>query len=214
MGDIPMGYIMDYNKFLDIQQKMLPSLNVSRETFDQLRVYLSLLEEQNKNLNLVGSQEMERIWERHVFDSMQLMLYLKKPPLSLCDVGSGAGFPSIVLGILGVDKMTLVESIEKKARFLMNVSRETSVKNTIICDRVENLKKVFDVIVARAVAPLKELLILTKNIRTSRTVHIFPKGKKYQEEIEDARAHFSFEVDVHQSVTHPEGRILVIHHVS
>ena len=245
---------MRYDEFLQEQQKLIPSLNVSRETFDRLKAYVNLLEECNQKLNLVGSSEMATIWDRHVFDSMQLMpyivkggfhvksrkpsevqvllknasrtlmpeiegavedsaLHIPKSSLSVCDVGSGAGFPGIVLGILGVSDMVLVESIAKKALFLENVSRETLIKNTILCDRVENLKKTFTAITARAVAPLKDLLRLTKNIRTFDTVCIFPKGKKYQEEIEDARRYFSFDVEAHQSLTHEEGRILVITHV-
>jgi 16S rRNA (guanine527-N7)-methyltransferase len=204
---------MRYDEFLQEQQKLIPSLNVSRETFDRLKAYVNLLEECNQKLNLVGSSEMATIWDRHVFDSMQLMPYIPKSSLSVCDVGSGAGFPGIVLGILGVSDMVLVESIAKKALFLENVSRETLIKNTILCDRVENLKKTFTAITARAVAPLKDLLRLTKNIRTSDTVCIFPKGKKYQEEIEDARRFFSFDVEAHQSLMHEEGRILVITHV-
>jgi 16S rRNA (guanine527-N7)-methyltransferase len=204
---------MRYDEFLQEQRKLLPSLNVSRETFDRLDIYVKLLEEYNQKLNLVGSSEMSNIWDRHIFDSMQLLSYIPDSSHSICDFGSGAGFPGIVLGILGVSEMVLVESIGKKALFLENVSRETFIRNTVLCDRVENLKKTFDVITARAVAPLKDLLKLTKNIRTPGTVCVFPKGKKYQEEIDDARRYFSFEVEAHQSLTHEEGRILVISHV-
>jgi len=204
---------MNYDEFLQEQRKLLPFLDVSRETFDRLEIYVNFLKEYNQKFNLVGSSEMGNIWDRHIFDSMQLISYVAESPRSVCDIGSGAGFPGIVLGILGVSDMVLVESIAKKALFLENVSRETLVKNTILCDRVENLKKTFEIITARAVAPLKDLLKLTKNIRTPDTVCVFPKGKKYQEEIDEARLYFSFEVEAHQSLTHEEGRILVINHV-
>ncbi len=210
---IPIKDIMTYDQFIQEQQKLLPCLNVSRETFHRLERYMDLLKEQNQNLNLVGSSEMPNIWHRHVFDSMQLLPYIPTTATSVCDFGSGAGFPGIVLGILGVSQMTLVESIGKKVAFLENVSHETFLKNTILCDRVENMHKAFSVITARAVASLKDLLTLTNNIRTPETLCIFPKGKKYQEEIDDARSYFDFKIDVHQSVTHPEGKVLVISHV-
>jgi 16S rRNA (guanine527-N7)-methyltransferase len=203
--------MISYNEFLKKQQSFLPQIDVSRETFEKLSFYVDKLFEANQKFNLIGSKEKEHIWERHVFDSMQLFQYIEKRS-SVCDVGSGAGFPGIVLGILGV-KMLLVESNKKKAAFLEYVSRETSTQNKIICERVENLKSSFDVVTARALAPLERLLTWCEGIYYEKTIFIFPKGQRYREEIERAHKKFAFDVVSHHSVTDENGKILVIKNV-
>lgn len=201
--------IMNYETFLKEKNSLSLEQNVSRETFLRLESYVTMLK--NASFNLISAGDGDQIWERHIFDSIQLYPYFSKG--SVCDFGSGAGFPGIVLSALGIAPLTLVESIGKKAEFLQNVSRETFLDYKVICDRVENSTEKFDFITARAVASLKKLLQLTEPIRTHDTVCVFPKGKKYQEEIEDARREFSFDVEVHQSVTHTEGKILVLRNV-
>lgn len=203
---------MLYEDFLRKKEEFLLSLNVSRETFDRLSKFIDHLKECNQKINLVGSSEMGNIWFRHVFDSMQLMQYINIHS-KVCDFGSGSGFPGVILGILGVNGMTLVESIGKKVSFLERVSRETCVKNKVLCDRVENLRDSFDFITARAVTSLDKLLKLTKGIRREDTICVFPKGKKYQEEIEEAQKNFDFKVQVYQSITHEDGKILVLKNV-
>ena len=201
--------------FMDLKvvNKRFPSFDVSRETFDRLNLYASLLIEENKKFNLIGSGEVSHIWERHIFDSMQLFSYLD-PKDKICDMGSGAGFPGIVLGILGCNNITMVESIRKKASFLENVSRETSISNKVICGRIESLEGYFPFITGRAVAPLKKLLMLSRNISNRQTRFVFPKGRRYMEELEEAKKNFSFEVDKRKSVTSPDGTILLLRSVS
>lgn len=204
--------MISYDDFVKIQNSLLPDLNVSRETFERLCVYIHRLFEYNQNFNLIGSQEKDNIWERHVFDSMQIYPYVEKNK-KICDIGSGAGFPGLVLGILGISNMTLVESNSKKVKFLEDVSRETLINNRIICKRVENLKGSFDVVMARALAPLEKLLTWSQDIFYDKTKFIFPKGKKYQEEIDEAHKKFVFDVRSYHSVTSEDGRILVIENV-
>ncbi len=204
--------MISYDYFLKEHQRLFPDINVSRETFDRLLYYVQKVIEYNQSFNLIGSGEKEKIWERHVFDSMQLYPHIEENK-KICDIGSGAGFPGMVLGIMGVSGITLIESNEKKATFLKNVSRETLIDNIVLCERVEHLKKPFDVITARAVSPLKNLLLWTQNISHKETQYIFPKGKKYQEEITEAYKKFAFDVVLHHSVTNENGRILVIKNV-
>lgn len=201
-----------YNDFLKAQQFLLPQINVSRETFERLNFYVNRVIEYNQKFNLIGSKEEEKIWERHVFDSMQLFSYIESDK-KVCDIGSGAGFPGLVLGIIGISNISLIESNEKKARFLESVSRETSVDNKIICGRVEILEESFDIVIARALAPLEKLLNWSLRVSHKKTYCIFPKGKIYQEEIKRAYKKFAFDVSLHHSVTNEDGKILVVKNV-
>lgn len=196
-------------------QKKIEALvgGVSRETFSKLEVYLSFLLQENKKYNLVGPQEEGRLWERHVLDSVQLFPFLVGEG-GFLDVGSGAGFPGVVLSLLGLSGGVLVESSQKKCSFLSSVSRETGVDFLVVCDRVEALQGcVFDVVVSRAVAPIETLLLWTRGVSSLSTKWFFLKGKRAQEEVGVAQKRFSFGVDFYPSVTSQEGKIVKIQKV-
>lgn len=203
---------MTYPEFLKLQSSLIPSQNVSRETFNLLKTYVECVLRANETFNLIGPKEKYRIWERHVIDSMQLFPHIENKG-KVCDVGSGAGFPGIVLGILGLTNITLVESIKKKASFLQDVSHETFLKNKVLWDRVENLKEIFDVVTARGVASLEKIFNWTYHIRNANTSYVLLKGKTYNVEIEQALKKYQFDVKIFQSVTHLDGKILVIQNV-
>lgn len=199
-----------------VQEKIetLVGKEVSRETFLGLEVYFSLLLEENKKYNLVGPQEMDRFWERHVLDSAQLVPFLKDAS-SFLDIGSGGGFPGVVLSLLGVSGGVLVESSSKKSSFLGTVSRETGVAFSVLNDRVENLRGLsFQYIVSRAVASVERLLLWSKRVSSQETLYFFLKGKSFQEEIVQAKKHFSFDVSVFPSASSNEGRVLKIKNIS
>jgi 16S rRNA (guanine527-N7)-methyltransferase len=143
--------------------------DVSRETLARLETYAALLTKWSGAINLVGRDTLREAWQRHFLDSAQLMDLL--PPLPegrerrILDLGSGAGFPGLVLAILGAGPVTLVESDAKKAAFLREAARITGAPAEVACARIESLlpsEILPDVVTARALAPLPKLLELAE----------------------------------------------------
>ncbi|MBY0272210.1 MAG: 16S rRNA (guanine(527)-N(7))-methyltransferase RsmG [Alphaproteobacteria bacterium] len=190
--------------------------NVSRETFEKLKVYQQTLETWQKKLNLISSSTLPHIWERHFEDSLQLLPYLPLFRSNLVDLGSGAGFPGLVLAITRPDflNVTLIESDLKKCVFLENVSRETNTPVTILNERIEALKKPlkFNIIVARGLAPLSLLIDYAVPLMDINCVCLFLKGKEYENEIENSRKKWDFNLELFPSLTDSRGRILKITH--
>ena len=194
--------------------------SVSRETFDRLKAYELSLYEWQKKFNLVSNSSLENCWNRHFEDSAQLYKYIPNTARSLVDFGSGAGFPGMVLAIIAMEKtpylkVNLIESIKKKTLYLNEVKRITGANVNIINDRIENLTALkSDVITSRAMASLDELLQYASHFAKKETLCIFPKGKKYAEEISEANKHWRFDCEVHDSITSDEGKILIISRLS
>ena len=197
-------------------KNFIEKYNVSRETFELLKAYKASLVEWQKKFNLVSNSSLEDCWNRHFVDSAQLFKFIPKDAKTLLDFGSGAGFPAMVLAIKKKKKtpylkISLVESIAKKTLYLNEVKKNCGLDVEILNQRIESLphKKV-DVITSRAMASLKELLKYTQAFCSEKTVCIFPKGKKYAEEIEEARKDWNFDCQIFDSETSDEGKILVI----
>lgn len=181
-------------------------VHVSREIFDRLSAYVELLKTHSQHYNLIGPREISKIWTRHVFDAVQLFPHIPSNA-SIGDLGSGAGFPGVVLSFLGASSVTLIESSEKKCRFLKSVSCEAKIIN----DRIENIRDIhFKCITSRALAPLNELLSYAISLGSAETVCVFNKGKSYEAEMEIARKKFHFDETVYKSVTDPYGVVLVV----
>ena len=197
-------------------KKFIENFSVSHETICQLKTYLSLLQEWQTKFNLVSKSSLEDAWNRHFLDSMQLFKYIPQSAKTLVDFGSGAGFPGMVLAIMAKEntpylKVTLVESIKKKTMYLNEVAKVTSTPVTIINDRIENLPpQKADVITSRAMCSLDELLKYAYRFTSRKTKCIFPKGKKYAEEISEAEKHWNFEYKIIPSMTSEEGAIVII----
>lgn len=194
--------------------------SVSRETFERLKAYEASLHEWQKKFNLVSNASLEDAWNRHFLDSMQLFDFIPKTARSLCDFGSGAGFPGMVLAIMAKEKtpylkVSLIESIKKKTLYLNEVNKITEANAVIINDRIENIPpQSFDVITSRAMASLKDLLNYTKKFFGKNTVCIFPKGKSYAEEITEAEKFWKFDCKIVPSEMSSEGVILIITNLS
>jgi len=185
--------------------------DVSRETLDRLRCYRDLLEHWQKAINLVGPSTLEDAWRRHFWDSAQLLKHLPAETGSLLDIGSGAGFPGLVLAILGVPGVSLVESDGRKCTFLREVARQTGTTVAIHAERLENLTGRIeppDVITARAVASFDLLLEKTKLYMKPNTVCLFHKGRHADDEIAITRRHWTMELEKIPSETDPSGVIL------
>lgn len=197
-------------------KNFIDTYNVSRETFKLLKDYEASLVEWQKKFNLVSNSSLEDSWNRHFVDSAQLFQYIPEQAETLLDFGSGAGFPGMVLAVMAADRtpylnVKLIESTGKKTLYLNEVKRITGVGVEIINERVEKLPpQKADVITSRAMASLNELLQYTYRFTTPQTVCIFPKGRKYAEEIAEAKKYWNFDCQIHDSLTSVEGKILVI----
>lgn len=190
-------------------------LTVSRETFEKLSIYKSLLEKWNKSINLVGKSTIDSSWERHFLDSVQLWPVADVFD-SWVDLGSGAGFPGLVLAIIASELRPnaifhLVESDARKCAFLRNVSRETSVSVQVHNCRIEDLPDIqFDYLSARALAPLTKLLDYAEKIVKPQGKCLFLKGMNCDRELAEAESAWDFTVEKTPSITQENSSILRI----
>ena len=191
--------------------------DVSRETRARLEIYEALLRRRQRHTNLVSAASLPALWTRHFFDSAQLAPLLAPDSAGhTVDVGSGAGFPGMVLAILdGKRRVTLVEANGKRCTFLREVADATGTAVSIVEGRLEDRAVQAGLapcgtIVARACAPLVDLLGLVFPVLEPHTCCIFPKGRCYRSELEAARLGWSFRADIVPSRTAAEARILRI----
>jgi len=178
-------------------------------TLARLERYAALLGAWQQRLNLVAAGTLADLWGRHFADSAQLAR-LAPPGLAWLDIGSGAGFPGLVLAAMEHGRVTLVESIAKKARFLEAVIAELRLDARVVTARAEALAPVpADVVTARAVAPLSTLFGWTAHHGHAGTRWILPKGRRWKEELAEARRTWDFTAEAVPSLTEPEARIIV-----
>jgi 16S rRNA (guanine527-N7)-methyltransferase len=186
-------------------------LAVSRETVDRLQTYLDLLGRWQQRINLVGPSTLEDPWRRHIVDCGQLWRLWPENARSLVDLGSGAGLPGLVLAIMGAPEVHLVESDQRKAAFLREAARECGVAATIHAGRAETVPPLAaDLVTARALAPLSELLRLAERHVHPGTTCLFLKGRTAASELTRAREAWTMRVASVGSLSDPEGQILLI----
>ncbi len=191
-------------------------MTVSRETMVRLEDYGELLDRWNGRINLVSAASLADLWRRHMLDSAQLLPLLPPKPKArnrvLVDLGSGAGFPGLVLAILGAGEVHLVESDRRKAAFLQEAARATGTAVTIHKQRIESLSIEADVVTARALAPLDRLLGLARPFlapeRAGRA--FFLKGKKVEAELTEAAKKWRISLARHASRSDARSVILEI----
>jgi len=196
---------------------------VSRETLERLTVYGELLVKWQRAINLVGSGSLKDLWRRHMLDSLQLMKPLAAawaarnmatPPV-IVDLGSGAGFPGLVLAIAGAGQVHLVESDTRKAVFLREVARETGTQIDVHDDRIEALSPfTADFITARALAPLAKLLEYAAPFLVETSICLFLKGKTAEEELTCVRKEWNMRIERIPSLSDPTGLILKLENIS
>ena len=182
---------------------------VPRETFDKLDAYVDLLEQESERQNLISASTLGDIWERHILDSAQLLRFEPTPEASWLDIGSGAGLPGIVIACLAAGRVTLVEPRRLRAGFLTRAVEALELKAVVAHCKVERLAGEFDVITARAVAPLGRLLEISHHLSTRKTVWALPKGRTAHSELVVARRAWQGEFHVEQSVTDADSCIVV-----
>ncbi len=190
---------------------------VSRETGERLDLLARELRRWQEVKNLVGPKTLDRIWTRHIADSLQLLDLLPEAK-TWVDLGSGAGFPGLVLGIAALQRdgmrVDLVESNGRKCAFLRHVVRLTGAPVTVHQARVEAVIGRFtghDVVTARALAPLAQLLAWAEPLLTTGTTGLFPKGREAEAELTEAAKSWRFEAELVPSRTDSAGRIVRIH---
>ena len=188
---------------------------VSRETLSHLQAYVDLLQTWNQKINLIGKSTAADVWQRHLLDSAQLFPLIPKTCQSLLDLGSGAGFPGLVLGIMGIPGIELAEADQRKAAFLREAARVAGARVAVHARRIEDLpQKKFDVVTARALAPVAELLDLSAPFLDSESVCIFLKGQNVEVELTEAHKRWRIHVIQRASRTDPRGTIVCIDEVS
>ncbi len=188
---------------------------VSRETLTRLETYAALLAKWQRRINLVGASTLADLWRRHMQDSAQLLPLLPPSATTLVDLGSGAGFPGMVLAILGVPDVHLIESDTRKAVFLGEVSRATATRVTLHARRVEEVPPVAaDVVTARALAPLPELIQMARRFSGESCVWLFPKGRDVDRELTLVPETPTLRIEKVPSLTDPGGTILRVQRIS
>ena len=200
------------------RERALASLDVSRETLGRLDAYVDLLLKWQRAINLVAPSTLKSLWTRHILDSAQIAILGAKHQ-SWADLGSGAGFPGVIIAVLARERAEpgrfhLIESDQRKASFLHEAARVTGVSAEIHACRVEDilpeLRGKVTAVTARALAPLPSLLALAEPLLTTGAEGFFPKGETLSSELQRASEVFAFESRAVPSQSDEKGRILVI----
>ena len=188
--------------------------DVSRETFERLSLYHDLLLKWQSKVNLIGPDTIPDSWNRHFLDSLQLQNHIKNYNGKILDIGSGAGFPGMVLAVCGYQNIHLVESDSKKVLFLREVARITNTNVDIYNERVENLSvDNVSYITSRAFSSLTKLFSLSSKFVSHETICLFHKGKNYSMDIEEAKQNWLFDTTISPSITDNDGVILEIRNI-
>jgi 16S rRNA (guanine527-N7)-methyltransferase len=194
------------------EEEARQALDVPRETFQRLDRFAEMLTQENERQNLVSKTSLERLWNRHMYDSAQLLRFAPANAGTWLDLGAGAGFPGLIAALLHPARITLVEARRLRADFLRRAAEALGVtdKVEIICARAEALPpRAFDVISARACAPLDRLLALGAPFSTGGTIWILPKGRNAKSELEAVQSSWQGDFRLEPSLTDDEAGIIV-----
>lgn len=194
------------------RDRVLRVAGVSRETSEKLDLYVAQLRRWQSIKNLVGPATLNDVWTRHVADALQL-LELAPDARSWLDLGSGAGIPGLILAIAGPRGISvdLVESNARKCAFLTETARLTGAPARVHNARIEAVIEAhrgIDIVCARALAPLDQLLAWTAPLLKSGTTALFPKGREVESELTQAAARWTFTATLHPSRTDSSARIV------
>lgn len=190
---------------------------VSRETMERLRIYEALLLKWQKSINLISSGTQRELWGRHMWDSAQLAALVSTEVRSWLDIGSGGGFPGLVIAAILRERegfeMELVESDKRKSIFLREAVRLMDLPVRVHSCRIEDLSRdegapFPDVISARALAPLEQILAWASPFWGKATIGLFPKGRSVTDELTESRKHWIFEAEAVASLSDPSGTVL------
>jgi len=185
---------------------------VSRETLARLKAYADVLVDWNARHSLVAKSTLPDLWHRHFWDSAQLLPLIPEPARTLADLGSGAGFPGLVLAAMRPDlAVTLHEATTKKCLFLKAAAGRIGLKVEIVNARLEDFPtRPYDVVTARALAPLPQLLAYAQKFVGPNGVCLFLKGQNVGVELTEASKYWSMKASQVPSQTDPSGAIVVV----
>ena len=193
--------------------------SVSHETLGRIRRYLALLDAWRERINLIGPGEGRHLWRRHVLDSAQLLKEISPDVKSVADLGSGAGFPGLILACALAERegasVALVEKSPRKSQFLEAASREIGLPARVVNLRIEEgapeaPKERYDLITARALAPLPKLLGFAASWLKPSGKALLMKGRDTAAELAEARETWDFDITQRESLSSPEGRVLSV----
>ena len=182
---------------------------VSRETFEKLQTYVSLLKNESARQNLISASSLDDIWTRHILDSAQLVRFEPHPGAAWLDIGSGAGLPGIVLACVVEGPVTLVEPRRLRAEFLHKLVESLDLHASVVCSKAERLGGRYEVITARAMAKLRDLLEISAHLSTRKTVWALPKGRNAERELAEATRAWQGDFHLERSVTDADSWIVV-----
>jgi 16S rRNA (guanine527-N7)-methyltransferase len=197
-------------------------LYVSRETYEKFEIYCDTLSKWQKSINLISNSTVDNIWVRHFLDSAQLYKFTKNISGNILDLGSGAGFPGLILAMMGNNNISLIESDQKKCTFIREVAMLSNTNIKIHDTRIEDLSFFKpDLITARALAPLNKLIkyvesYMEKSPSKNETFPklLFLKGKFYKDELLELSKIRNIDYKVYQSITDEFGKIVYINKVN
>ncbi len=184
-------------------------MEVPHEIIEKLEIFQRLVKKWNKAINLVSDNSVHNFWQRHILDSLQLIQYIDNKEMHLVDIGSGCGFPGIVLSIAGVAKVSLIEADSRKCIFLEKASKISNNNIQIINQRIEKVEMDCSILTCRALSNLNTIFNCIKNISVQEKFLLL-KGKNYLTEIVEAQEKWLFDYLIHQSITFKEGKILEV----
>ena len=182
--------------------------NVSRETIDKLLIYEKLILNGQEKYNLVGKSTLSQVWLRHFADSAKIFQIIEdkyyksnKDSISFADIGSGAGFPGVVISLMleaknMIVRTVLIDSNKKKSTFLENVKKKMELSYIVLNKRSESVEEKFDIITARAVTSIKKFLDINYNLFKNDSIIILLKGKTWREEIKESKKKWKFQFNV------------------
>lgn len=195
---------------------LLDDFTLNSEVLARLQIYKSLLAKWNKAINLVSAGTVDRIFERHFLDSAQLLQLAPEEARTWADLGSGGGFPGLVVAVFAASerpelRITLVEADLRKAEFLRTVSREMELSVEVRAERIEVCAPLAaDVVSARALAPLPRLFGYAARHLAKDGMCLFMKGARYDQEVQGASRTWSFRTEAVMSKTEPGSSVLLI----
>lgn len=180
-----------------------------------LEDYVLAVLQENQNFNFIGKSTILDIWERHILDSAQLMKFIPNKNIKFADLGSGAGFPGMVLSILGLREIHLIEKAFRKADFLRKVKLLSTNRVFVHQAKLEEMNATqFDCIVSRALAPLPKLLEYVEKFLKKDGYCLFLKGKNLPQELEEAQKNFQFEYELQPSLTSSESNVIKVSNIN
>lgn len=205
------------NSEADAKRRLVEDFHVSRETLGRLELYSDMVAAEANLQNLVSAQTLPAIWHRHILDSAQLIRFRRSEDETWLDLGSGAGLPGIVVAALHEGQVTLLEQRRLRTGFLQRAVDAIGLGEhcRVITGRAETADLgPFDIISARAFAPLKKLLQLGGRFAHPGTRWILPKGRSAEAELDDLVGSWQGAFNLEQSMTDPEAQIIVADHVT